>query len=119
MSTVWKLPALRTSTYPTPATLSARRNLGGSGQPVASAPGVAVRETEIAAVPCFVCEPPGARGIALYFHGGGYRLGIGQALGTVRDPAGHRHADDRGGGGISAGARGALPGWATGCCHGI
>ncbi len=75
MSTVWKLPALRTSTYPTPATLSARRNLGGSGQPVASAPGVAVRETEIAAVPCFVCEPPGARGIALYFHGGGYRLG--------------------------------------------
>jgi acetyl esterase/lipase len=36
---------------------------------------VAVREAHVAGVACVICEPPDRSGVALYFHGGGYRLG--------------------------------------------
>jgi monoterpene epsilon-lactone hydrolase len=75
MSVGWSLPDLRESVYPTPAHLVARRNGGASMEPPASAPNVAVRDGKYGGVPCVVCEPPDAQGMALYFHGGGYRLG--------------------------------------------
>jgi monoterpene epsilon-lactone hydrolase len=75
MSVVWTLPDLRESTYPTPEQLVARRNMGGSIEPAPTAANVVVRDVEYGGVPCVVCEPPDSEGIALYFHGGGYRLG--------------------------------------------
>jgi epsilon-lactone hydrolase len=75
MSVAWTLPDLRESTYPTPAHLVARRNMGASVEPVPTAANVVVRDVEYGGVPCVVCEPSESQGIALYFHGGGYRLG--------------------------------------------
>jgi monoterpene epsilon-lactone hydrolase len=71
----WALPALRTSSYPTPEDLTARRDgmaaLSG-GEP---APGVETLDVVVGGVPCVVCEPPSPRASIVYFHGGGYRLG--------------------------------------------
>jgi acetyl esterase/lipase len=69
------LPPIRESTYPTPVDLINRRS--GSRAPASAPPAgnVAVREANVAGVPCVICEPPGPTGVALYFHGGGYRLG--------------------------------------------
>jgi epsilon-lactone hydrolase len=69
------LPAIRSSTYPTPPDLEARRNGAGAVEGPASAPGITVAERRIAGVECFVCEAADSHGCALYFHGGGYRLG--------------------------------------------
>jgi acetyl esterase/lipase len=49
--------------------------MGASSEPVASAANVDVSDAQYGGVPCVVCEPPESRGSALYFHGGGYRLG--------------------------------------------
>lgn len=71
------LPALRPSTMDPPADLVARRAGAARSRP-AAAPGtsdIQVRETRYSGVPCVVCTPGGARGLVVYFHGGGYRLG--------------------------------------------
>jgi monoterpene epsilon-lactone hydrolase len=75
MRATWKLPDLRGSTYPTPTALTERRSLGANVEPATPAPNVIVRDTPVANVPCVVCELPGSNELALYFHGGGYRMG--------------------------------------------
>lgn len=69
------LPPLRPSTVPTPDDLAARRAGGGAARKPAGVPGVAVADVRYGDVPCVVCEPPEPRGVLVYFHGGGYRLG--------------------------------------------
>jgi epsilon-lactone hydrolase len=71
----WKLPAERISSYPTPADLLLRRSGAASAPPVGSTAGVSVRDVIFGGVPCVVCEPARPLHTALYFHGGGYRLG--------------------------------------------
>jgi acetyl esterase/lipase len=71
----WGLPALRPSTFPTPADLTARRD-GMAALPAADpVPGVETVDLVVGGVPCVVCEPPSPRASLVYFHGGGYRLG--------------------------------------------
>jgi epsilon-lactone hydrolase len=77
---VWKLPAERPSSYPTPDDLQARRDGIAALTPVARAEHVTVDEASYGGVRCVVCTPAhvlssdGAYTV-LYFHGGGYRLG--------------------------------------------
>ena len=71
----WQLPALRASVYATPEDLVARRAAAGSAQPAAPEPGVSVRPAALGGVACVVCTPAHPGRTALYFHGGGYRLG--------------------------------------------
>ena len=71
----WALPALRRSTVPTPDDLAARRAAGGTGPWPSGVPDVELIEARYGDVPCVVCQPPAPRGVLLYFHGGGYRLG--------------------------------------------
>ncbi|MEV5828206.1 alpha/beta hydrolase fold domain-containing protein [Spirillospora sp. NPDC052242] len=68
------LPAERRPTIRTPADLAARRAAAGTA-PRPAVPGVAVADVRYGDVPCVVCEPPRARNVLTYFHGGGYRLG--------------------------------------------
>jgi acetyl esterase/lipase len=43
--------------------------------PWAPDPAVTVRQADLGGVRCVVCEPPEARSVSVYFHGGGYRQG--------------------------------------------
>ena len=70
----WNLPPIRESTYPTPVDLTSRRSGIRALATVPPAGNVAVREAHVAGVACVICEPPDRSGVALYFHGGGYRL---------------------------------------------
>ncbi len=69
------LPPLRHSTVPTPADLTARRAGAGAARKPVDLPGITVTEVRYGDVPCVVCAPPQPRGVLVYFHGGGYRLG--------------------------------------------
>ncbi|UGQ12241.1 alpha/beta hydrolase [Yinghuangia sp. ASG 101] len=69
------LPPLRPSTVPTPADLTARRAGAGAARTPVDVPGVTVAGVRYGDVPCVVCEPADPRGVLVYFHGGGYRLG--------------------------------------------
>ena len=84
----WVLPETRRSTMPTPDDLAARRAAAGAAPRPAEVPGVEVASVRYGDVPCVVCEPsrpqgasrsqgtaPRPRGVLVYFHGGGYRLG--------------------------------------------
>lgn len=74
--TAWSLPALRTSSIPTPPELLAQQTgMRMAPPPCASDPRVSSREADFGGVPCVVCEPPDPRSATVYFHGGGYRLG--------------------------------------------
>lgn len=79
MTTNWKLPALRESTYPTPDDLTARREGIAALEPPPPAPGVEVTDETFGGVACIVSSPPEARRTVVYFHGGGYRLGSPEA----------------------------------------
>ncbi|MBO0729228.1 MAG: alpha/beta hydrolase fold domain-containing protein [Acidimicrobiaceae bacterium] len=70
-----KLPELRPSTYPTPADLITRRIAAGSAPVAPLAPGVTARQAVFGGVPCIACTPATTRGLMVYFHGGGFRLG--------------------------------------------
>jgi acetyl esterase/lipase len=75
LSSRWNLPDFRESTYPTPIELTDRRRASrglGGASPAGS---VTVRKANVAGVPCVVCDPTDSSGVALYYHGGGYRLG--------------------------------------------
>jgi acetyl esterase/lipase len=74
MST-WKLPAERTSTYPTPDDLVARREGAAAMLGGALAEGVRVVPADLGHVGCVIAEPAAPRATLLWFHGGGYRLG--------------------------------------------
>jgi acetyl esterase/lipase len=72
----WQLPPTRTSGYPAPADLAARR--GGMASMVGPPPpiaGVTVGDESLGGVPCVICQPDCPIASLLYFHGGGYRLG--------------------------------------------
>ena len=76
MTARWALPAIRKSTYPTPPDLINRRAGVAPIQPQGTGSSdVDVRPRQIAGVPCTVCTPRESRHTAVYFHGGGYRLG--------------------------------------------
>jgi acetyl esterase/lipase len=74
MST-WQLPAERTSTYPTPDDLVARRKGAAAMLGGALTEGVRVVNADLGHVGCLVAEPAAPRATLLWFHGGGYRLG--------------------------------------------
>jgi acetyl esterase/lipase len=71
----WKLPSLRESDYPTPVDLTNRRQAGRGLLGPALGAAVTVEEATVGGVPCVICNPPDPSGSAVYFHGGGYRLG--------------------------------------------
>ncbi len=76
MTARWTLPVIRKSTYPTPPDLINRRVGVGPSPPQGTLPSdVEVRARPIGGVPCTVCTPRDSRHTAVYFHGGGYRLG--------------------------------------------
>ncbi|MBA4863590.1 alpha/beta hydrolase [Streptomyces sp. PSKA54] len=69
------LPAVRRSTMATPPDLAARRAAVGTMPRPSPIPGIDISDIRYADVPCVVCTPPEPRGVLVYFHGGGYRLG--------------------------------------------
>jgi len=73
--TKWKLPAERTSNYPTPDDLVARREGAAAMLGGALTEGVRVVAADVGGVGCVVCEPAAPHANLLWFHGGGYRLG--------------------------------------------
>ena len=73
--TNWKLPAERTSTYPTPDDLVARREGAAAMLGGALTEGVRVVNADLGGVGCVACEPAAPHATIVWFHGGGYRLG--------------------------------------------
>lgn len=75
VSASWRIPALRPSTYATPAELSVRRTRLESLDRPPTDPSVKVDRVEWNGVPCLVCAPPESTGVVMHLHGGGFRLG--------------------------------------------
>ena len=73
--TNWKLPAERSSTFPTPDDLVARREGAAAMLGGALTEGVRVIAADLGGVACVVAEPAAPLANIVWFHGGGYRLG--------------------------------------------